>query len=124
MDFDPTEHPHRRCKHVQTVALPLKSLSKGSITLDNPLTGEHVLVSPHRTKRPWQGQIEPPLPSNLPEYDPKCYLCPGNSRSGGQANPKYESTHVFVSVPNPLSSSVILSHALRPTISLLFSQNL
>jgi len=74
MDFDPAEHPHRRY---------------------NPLTGEHVLVSPHRTKRPWQGQIEPPQSSALPEYDPKCYLCPGNSRSGGQANPKYEETHVF-----------------------------
>ena len=61
----------------------------------NPLTGEHVLVSPHRTKRPWQGQTEPPQQANLPQYDPQCYLCPGNTRAGGQQNDKYEHTMVF-----------------------------
>ena len=61
----------------------------------NPLTGEHVLVSPHRTKRPWLGQTEPPQQAHLPEYDPKCYLCPGNSRAGGEQNEKYEHTMVF-----------------------------
>jgi len=59
------------------------------------LTGEHVLVSPHRTKRPWQGQTEPPQTAVLPEYDPQCYLCPGNKRSGGQQNERYEQTMVF-----------------------------
>ena len=64
----------------------------------NPLTGEHVLVSPHRTKRPWQGQTEPPQQANLPQYDPQCYLCPGNTRAGGQQNDKYEHTMVFEKV--------------------------
>lgn len=74
MDFIFTEHPHRRL---------------------NPLTGEYVLVSPHRTKRPWQGKVESPTPDNRPEYDPTCYLCPGNTRANGEVNPAYTSTYVF-----------------------------
>lgn len=62
----------------------------------NPLRGSWVLVSPHRTKRPWQGQQEEPFKSKLPAYDPNCYLCPGNQRAQGDANPVYESTFVFV----------------------------
>jgi UDPglucose--hexose-1-phosphate uridylyltransferase len=61
----------------------------------NPLTREWVLVSPHRTKRPWQGQIEKTDPEVKPAYDPKCYLCPGNERAGGVRNPTYESTFAF-----------------------------
>jgi len=72
--FDPTEHPHRR---------------------RNLLTGEWVLVSPHRTKRPWQGQVEKGTPDQRPAYDPTCYLCPGNERAGGKHNPAYTSTFVF-----------------------------
>ncbi len=60
----------------------------------NPLTGEWVLVSPQRTERPWQGQTATERPST-PCYDPGCYLCPGNTRSGGVRNPDYSSTFVF-----------------------------
>jgi UDPglucose--hexose-1-phosphate uridylyltransferase len=61
----------------------------------NPLTGEWVLVSPGRTKRPWQGQVEPAAASSAPAYDPACYMCPGNTRANGEKNPAYASTYVF-----------------------------
>jgi len=61
----------------------------------NPLTGEWVLVSPHRAKRPWLGQVEKRSPENLPAYDPTCYLCPRNERAGGVSNPDYAATFVF-----------------------------
>jgi UDPglucose--hexose-1-phosphate uridylyltransferase len=62
----------------------------------NPLTREWVLVSPHRTKRPWQGQVERAAEERRPRYDPRCYLCPGNSRAGSDAgNPQYTGTYVF-----------------------------
>ncbi|WP_316897752.1 UDP-glucose--hexose-1-phosphate uridylyltransferase [Pseudodesulfovibrio indicus] len=72
MQFE--DHPHRRF---------------------NQLTGEWVLVSPHRTKRPWQGQQEQPDRAALPAYDEHCYLCPGNGRAGGAVNPDYADTFVF-----------------------------
>jgi UDPglucose--hexose-1-phosphate uridylyltransferase len=61
----------------------------------NPLTREWVLVSPHRTQRPWLGKVEKLPPQDQPVYDPNCYLCPGNSRAAGCHNPKYKSTFVF-----------------------------
>lgn len=61
----------------------------------NPLTGEWVLVSPQRAKRPWLGQVEKSPIENLPHYDPTCYLCPGNERAGGIMNPAYNGTFVF-----------------------------
>jgi len=61
----------------------------------NPMTREWVLVSPHRTQRPWQGQVEDVAPETQLAFDPNCYLCPGNSRAGGAKNPDYASVFVF-----------------------------
>lgn len=62
----------------------------------NILTGERILVSPHRSKRPWQGQVEELSLDKRPEYDPNCYLCPGNKRADGSENPNYKESFVFV----------------------------
>src|SRR5262245_34956229 len=61
----------------------------------NQLTGEWVLVSPHRTQRPWQGQVESMARKSEPQYDPECYLCPRNGRAGGARNPDYKETFIF-----------------------------
>lgn len=61
----------------------------------NPLTGEWILVSPHRNQRPWGGKLEAGNPAPDLTYDPTCYLCPGNLRAGGERNPNYTSTFVF-----------------------------
>ena len=74
MTFSPTDHPHRRY---------------------NPLTGDWLVVSPHRLRRPWRGQVETPPQESRPAYDPGCYLCPGNERAGGARNPAYSGTFVF-----------------------------
>ncbi len=61
----------------------------------NPLRRQWVLVSPHRTERPWQGEVAKAEIASTPHYDPTCYLCPGNVRAGGHKNPKYEGVFVF-----------------------------
>ena len=61
----------------------------------NPLTRDWVLVSPHRTQRPWQGQTDRQPEERELRYDPHCYLCPGNERAGGALNPQYDATFIF-----------------------------
>ena len=61
----------------------------------NALTGEWILVSPHRAERPWQGQVERVTSDVVPPYDAACYMCPGNARANGAQNPDYTSTFVF-----------------------------
>lgn len=73
----------------------IASLQKKSHKRLNILTGEWVLVSPHRTKRPWLGQKEIINKSKRPYYDANCYLCPGNDRAGGERNPEYQDTFAF-----------------------------
>jgi UDPglucose--hexose-1-phosphate uridylyltransferase len=72
----------------------------------NPLSKRWVLVSPHRTQRPWQGQQEAPSKPDELAYDSTCYLCPGNLRANGETNPQYQSTFSFENdfaalLPNP-----------------------
>ena len=74
MTFDFNEHSHIR---------------------QNPLTGDYVMVSPHRTKRPWQGKTEDSVTDTRPKYDSTCYLCAGNPRMNGELNPSYSDTYVF-----------------------------
>ncbi|NQZ24613.1 MAG: UDP-glucose--hexose-1-phosphate uridylyltransferase [Colwellia sp.] len=62
----------------------------------NPLTGDWVLVSPHRNNRPWSGAIEASNETKLPSYDEKCPLCPTNDRASDTTNPDYQNTFVFV----------------------------
>lgn len=61
----------------------------------NPLRRSWVLVSPHRTDRPWQGEVNKSSGFSDVHYDPQCYLCPGNTRAGGHITPKYQSVYVF-----------------------------
>lgn len=79
----------------------------------NPLTGQWVLVSPHRAKRPWMGQNEKVSEPDLPEYDPNCYLCPTNTRNSGITNPDYHHTYSFdndfPSLLPPTESDLLLS---------------
>lgn len=70
-------------------------LKEHSHTRLNILTGDWILVSPHRMKRPWQGKVEDLPNYERPNYDPTCYLCPSNKRSDGSTNPIYKNTFVF-----------------------------
>lgn len=71
----------------------------------NILTGEWVLVSPHRSKRPWQGQNEEHYKKKRPSYDKNCYLCATNTRINGEINPDYKDVLVFVNDFSALEDS-------------------
>lgn len=73
----------------------------------NPLTGEWVLVSPHRNNRPWQGATEDNNDLVMPEHDPNCPLCPKNQRANGESNPDYANTHVFTNDFGALNNETI-----------------
>jgi UDPglucose--hexose-1-phosphate uridylyltransferase len=62
----------------------------------NPLRQSWVLVSPHRTERPWQGEVAQKSTPSAVAHDSNCYLCPGNPRAGGAVNPDYVSVFTFV----------------------------
>lgn len=61
----------------------------------HPLREEWVIVAAHRQNRPWTGATVHGVEKEIPEYDPSCYLCPGNKRVSGKQNPDYEQTYVF-----------------------------
>ena len=61
----------------------------------NPLKEEWVLVSSLRCERPWRGAVEEVAEEKRPEYDPECYLCPGNKRGSGETNPHYKDVYAF-----------------------------
>ncbi len=63
--------------------------------VQNPLTGDHILVSPQRMSRPWQGKTEMVEEAVMEDYDPTCYLCPTNTRNTGAVNPDYKGTYMF-----------------------------
>ena len=97
---DPTSHSEPKASgptsHSEAVpASEGRSVEDAPHRRLNILTGEWVLVSPHRAKRPWQGQTEDTPPATRPSYDPGCYLCPGNTRVGGEVNPDYGDTYWF-----------------------------
>lgn len=75
MSFNIDDHPHKRY---------------------NPLTGDWVFVSTHRSKRPWQGQVEKAASQERAKYDPVCYLCPGNERVGGHKNPDFRNKSINI----------------------------
>lgn len=80
----------------------------------NPLRNAWVMVSPHRTQRPWQGEVAQKTLPPAVSYDPACYLCPGNTRAGGAVTPKYESVFAFV---NDFSALLPEAHDAEPVSS-------
>ena len=85
----------------------------------NALTGEWVLVSPHRMKRPWQGRVEKRAPEERPAHDPSCYLCPRNERAGGERNPDYAGPWAFTNDFAALTEASSVGRPATESMSLL-----
>ncbi|MFA7289272.1 MAG: UDP-glucose--hexose-1-phosphate uridylyltransferase [Melioribacteraceae bacterium] len=81
-------------------------INKYSHRRKNILTGEWILISPHRTKRPWQGETIETSENQRLQYDPECYLCPGNKRANGEINPDYKDTFVFTNDFSAIESDI------------------
>lgn len=86
----------------------------GSHARRNLLTGEWVLVSPHRNQRPWLGQLEPAERRPEKSYDPACYLCPKNDRANGEQNPDFTGTYVFDNDFSALSAHEEMQQSCEP----------
>lgn len=62
----------------------------------NPFWRRWITFSASRASRPWEGDVESPVNgSSVPNYEPTCYLCPGNVRTSGMVNPDYVQPYVF-----------------------------
>jgi UDPglucose--hexose-1-phosphate uridylyltransferase len=112
-----TTHPSLE----QTLSHCLAALGEAPHRRTDPLTGRHILVSPHRSARPWLGHREDASGTAQPSYDPECYLCPGNTRIGGTANPAYDEPFVF---DNDFPALLPVASAVVPDGNALFAASI
>jgi UDPglucose--hexose-1-phosphate uridylyltransferase len=61
----------------------------------NLLTGDWVIVSAGRNRRPWQGAQHASAVQPAAAWRPDCYLCARNTRASGAVNPDYDATFAF-----------------------------
>lgn len=102
----------------------MSKINKHSHRRLNILTGDWILISPHRTARPWQGKTEIISAGKKQKYNSSCYLCPGNERADGIKNPNYKSTFVFDNDFSALTNSKYLTPLNKKSHDILFNKNL
>jgi UDPglucose--hexose-1-phosphate uridylyltransferase len=68
----------------------------------HPLRQEWVIIASHRNTRPWSGKTETIARAEESAYDANCYLCPGNPRVHGVANPSYTGIYTFTNDHPPV----------------------